>query len=573
MRHGYFSDIHGKTQVQAAAKAVGAGTTTGCPFGHTMFSTRQPPRAVGEPSHPAIVGKSAKARSGDLANPPQHDPIEAVFAEIADARSSGVDDPPKDEYDNIPAGYTYFGQLVAHDLTHSVTTAGSAGAPPTLQNLSTPSLDLDTIYGGGPMRCPHLYQPAYLGEPLGSQDGGQYLFYLGRTAKPVFPENAQVKAGLPLDLPRIDTASRGIAKTTPPTSVAPLIQDDRNDDNLIMAQLTTQFLRVHNRIAEFLHRKGDPLNGDRPLTRKDSFELARHFMLKAYRQIVVQDYLRRLLFPSIYKGMLSGTKLEDGLPTDHLPVEFVFGVARAGHAMVRAAYTVNRHIDLKASGLGRLMGISASSPGANLPLPADWVVDWSHLLEMETGDKPQNARRISPFLAPTFVHGDLRSRRTGLKGSLSFHDLWRCYQFSVPTGQECAEQLFGADSSYCLKPEDMLPTPPFIALHPADKLIRALNDHADFRSSTPLSYYVVQEAAFFGGNGSCLGPLGSHIFAKTILHALQVASQPYETPPGHSGLTFSRIANGTGVTQLRDLLKIPELPDEALGAVIVDTLG
>lgn len=569
MRHGCLSDIHSKIQSEATARVAEADRSSECPFGHynNLFTTEQPRRAVRAPSHPAVVGRSTrgKARSSGAAVPP--DPMEAVFAKIADARSSGVDDSPKDKQEDIPAGYTYFGQLIAHDLTHTVAVAERNSAPPIIQNLSTPALDLDTIYGGGPTRCPHLYQPAYLGEPLGSYDDGQYLFYLGRTAKPIFSENAHLESGSPLDLPRIDTASRGIYDTEPITSVTPLIQDERNDDNLIIAQLTTQFLHVHNKVAGFLHEKGDPTHGYRPLKRKESFDLARHFVLKAYRQIVVQDYLKRLLFPSVYKDMMSGMK-----PHNHIPVEFVFGVARAGHAMVRAAYKVNKHIDLKASGLGRLMGLSSSSPGAHLPLPVDWVIDWSQLLEMKPGDKPQRARRISPFLAPTFVHGDLKSRRTGLEGSLSFHDLWRCYQFGVPTGQECAQQLFPADSSYRLKPEDMYPTAPFIALHPADKLIEALNGNPDFCRNTPLSYYVVQEAAILGGNGSFLGPLGSHIFAKTVLYALQIAPQPYETPPGQSHLTFDRIANGGGIVQLRDLLKIPEKSDQELATIIVQTL-
>jgi len=207
--------------------------------------------------------------------------MEGALATIADARASGVDDPPKDGFKNIPAAYTYFGQLVSHDLTHSVAIAERNGAAPILKNLSTPELDLDTIYGGGPARCPYLYQPAYLGKPLGSEDGGQHLFYLGRTAQAAFPENAPAVApGKPLDLPRIDTASHGIADTIPATSVTPLIQDERNDDNLILAQLTMQVLRAHNRVAEYLHANGDPTNSNQPLTTEASFTPARHFMLK-----------------------------------------------------------------------------------------------------------------------------------------------------------------------------------------------------------------------------------------------------------------------------------------------------
>lgn len=549
MRHGYFSDTQGNYVASMAQKARQAGAKDQCPFGHyTSLFAASPP-------------------TGPL-------PDKGVIGQIADARASGVDDPPRDEHGGIPAGYTYFGQLVVHDLTHSVAITARDGKPPILQNLSTPSLDLDTIYGGGPVRCPHLYQPPYMNEDPGTENSHQYLFYLGRTARAAFPRNWQQGQGLPLDLPRIDTGSRGIAPTVPSTSVTPLIYDDRNDDNLILGQLTAQFLLVHNTVANHLRRNGDPTNGNQRLGNKESFDLARHFLLKAYRRIIVHDYLQRLLDPEVYKDLLA-KKIQSH---DHLPIEFVFGAARVGHAMVRAAYTVNTRIDLEASRLGQLMAFSGHSPNPNLPLPADWAVDWRQLLEMEDDDnpgtfsKPQSARRISPFLAPTFVYGDISSRHTNLDGSLSFHDLWRCYQFGVPTGQDCATQAPGIPSIRILTAEDMQPAPVFARLHPAGDLAKALDSNLQFREKTPLSYYLLQEAALFGRNGRYLGPLGSHIYAKTILFALQDAGANYSPPAGQSGLTFDEIVNPSGIVTLPQLLKVPQLTDVDLVKVISATL-
>lgn len=546
MRHGQLSDIHRKTLSQPAAKEGADAPAAHCPFGH----------------YSSLFAAGAPASGGEPL------PDRNAIARIADARSSGVDDPPSDEHGDIPAGYTYFGQLVVHDLTHSIAIAGRDGASAGLENLNTSSLDLDTIYGGGPVRCPHLYQPPYLGQPYGSDDDGQHLFYLGRTDGAALPENAHLAGGQPLDLPRIDTSSRGIAGTRPATSVTPLVHDDRNDDNLILSQLTAQLMRAHNNVAAYLHQNGDPTNGDAMLNKRQCFELARHFLLKAYRRVVLHDHLTLLLFPSVYKDMIAGRL--DG--QKRLPIEFVFGVARAGHAMVRAAYTVNQHIGLQVGGLGRLMAFSASSPGANLPVPADWVVDWSRFLAMEPGDAPQSARRISPFLAPTFVHGDLANRHTNLRGSLSFHDLWRCYEFNVPTGQDCARQLFGAGSSNVLSPAEMLPTPPFVDLHPADNLIAALQANADFLTRTPLSYYVVQEAAVLGGNGRFLGPLGSHILATSILHALKAGAETYTPPAGQRGLSFEEIVKPAGILTLPRLMTVAGMDDAELRQTIVDTL-
>ncbi|WP_162917611.1 peroxidase family protein [Dongia deserti] len=552
MRHGNLSDIHGSNLSSAASASGSEGTHVQCPVKHY--------------SNLFAAGTTAKRGSAALDR--------NAIAEIADARSSGVDDPPKDDRDNIPAGYTYFGQLVVHDLTQSIAGSGQGGASVTLQNLMTPNLDLDTIYGGGPTQCPHLYQApyeaGYLNRPQDIEDDGQYLFHLGRTAKAALPENWEQGEGLPYDLPRAGAAGGWSAGT----SITPLVRDARNDDNLILAQLTAQFMLVHNRVARYLHHNGDPADANRPLSKKESFELARHFVLIAYRRIVVHDYLQLLLLPAVYGDLKAGKIASQ----DHLPIEFVFGAARVGHAMVRAAYTINNHIGLGASGLGRLMSFSSSSPGANLPLPADWVVDWRQLLEMDDGEMedrvtPQSARRISPFLAPTFVHSDLKNRRTDFEGSLSFHDLWRCYQFEIPTGQECARQLFGSASKKILTQEDMLPRPAFSNLHPAEKLTAALQAHPEFLTETPLSYYLLQEAAVLGGNGRYLGPLGSHIFAAAILYALKKAPQTYATPAGQRGLDFDRILKPTGIVKLPHLLKVPAMPDADLAEVIVKTLA
>ncbi len=507
-----------------------------------------------------------------------------MIEEIAAARSSGVDDPPAragdkapggeiDPGNEIPAGYTYFGQLVVHDLTHSIATAMRGGTPPTLQNLSTPNLDLDTIYGGGPDASPRLYQPAHKTLAPGSEGGDQHLFYLGRTAKAAFPENWREGYGLPFDLPRIDVGPRSTAKTARRSAVKPLINDDRNDDNLILAQLTALFMLAHNTVANYLTRQGDPTDNDRDLPAREKFALARHFVLKAYRRIVVYDLLERLLLPSVYKQLMGGQIKSHG----HMPVEFVFGAARVGHAMVRGSYTINDHIDPAASGLGRLMSFSGNTPYANLPLPADWVIDWRHLLEIDQKDKtdkkikPQNARRISPFLAPTFVHGRLVTR--GLQGSLSFQDLWRCYELGLPAGQICARKWFDAGPSNVLyevlSGETMLPTQVFTDLHPAGNLVAILNTYPKFLEETPLSYYLLQEAAALGCNGRYLGPLGSYIYATTIMHALGT-SPP--VPQGQSGLAFNDIVGDAGIRTLPELLEVPDLPDDRLETVIVETL-
>src|SRR6185295_1276900 len=58
----------------------------------------------------------------------------------------------------IPAGFTYLGQFVDHDITLDLTSFGEKEADPTaIENFRTPALDLDSIYGLGPDGSRQLY--------------------------------------------------------------------------------------------------------------------------------------------------------------------------------------------------------------------------------------------------------------------------------------------------------------------------------------------------------------------------------------------------------------------------------
>src|SRR5207247_452975 len=62
----------------------------------------------------------------------------------------------------LASAYTYFAQFIGHDLTEDRTTSGDAGLiePNETDNYRTPYLDLDTLYGDGPLSesHQHLYE-------------------------------------------------------------------------------------------------------------------------------------------------------------------------------------------------------------------------------------------------------------------------------------------------------------------------------------------------------------------------------------------------------------------------------
>ena len=140
--------------------------------------------------------------------------------------ASGMHQPDGELDDNeaIPAGYTYFGQFVDHDITFDpVSSLQRINDPDALENFRTPRFDLDSVYGSGPGDEPFQYD-------RDSIDGVKLLVGKGRdvntgetTSEDDLPRNAQ-----------------GIA----------LIGDPRNDENIIVSQLQLAFIKLHNKFVD-----------------------------------------------------------------------------------------------------------------------------------------------------------------------------------------------------------------------------------------------------------------------------------------------------------------------------------
>ena len=132
----------------------------------------------------------------------------------------------------IPAGFTYLGQFVDHDLTFDKTSVmlGENVSPAQLLQARSPSLDLDSLYGAGPN------DPA--SEKFYEADGVHLK--MGKT---------DAIGGIPakegFDLPR------GAGSTLARQRKA-IIPDPRNDENLAVAQLHLAFIRFHNRVVDTL---------------------------------------------------------------------------------------------------------------------------------------------------------------------------------------------------------------------------------------------------------------------------------------------------------------------------------
>ena len=89
---------------------------------------------------------------------------DAALTDLANRMMLTLDpNDPKDGADDeenlfVPAGYTYFGQFVDHDLTFdTVSNFNDAGSAARAADQRTPRFDLDNVYGRGPDDQPYMY--------------------------------------------------------------------------------------------------------------------------------------------------------------------------------------------------------------------------------------------------------------------------------------------------------------------------------------------------------------------------------------------------------------------------------
>ena len=211
----------------------------------------------------------------------------------------------------LPAGYTYVGQFIDHDLTFDPTSSiGREEDPFGLLNFRTPRYDLDSLYGSGPRAHPFLYEkrvdpPRLLLEP---NDAGE------------------------LDLPR---TFQQVAVTG----------DPRNDENKIVSQMQVLFSRLHNRFLQ--DAPGD--------TAGDKWLHARRQLRWHYQWVVVHDFLRRLVGTALLDTVLVRDAATGGFRPDlrffawrrapFIPVEFSAAAYRFGHSQVRADYRLNATLE------------------------------------------------------------------------------------------------------------------------------------------------------------------------------------------------------------------------------------
>lgn len=413
----------------------------------------------------------------------EEDALRALADAMMDTGGQSGDNP------NIPAGFTYLGQFIDHDITLDLTSLGEKMRDPrAVKNFRTPSLDLDSIYGRGPDGSPHMYAR----DPSSRRTSPKFLI-----GKNITVDFGGVTGDFRNDLPR---SPEGQA----------LIGDHRNDENLLVAQMHLAFLKFHNKVVDMLEGQG--------VEAEALFEQARQTVTWHYQWLVLHDFLGRLTMPGMVDKILhEGRKFYRFKVLPYMPVEFSGAAYRLGHSMVRQLYSHNRVFDptpfaplFGFTGLsGQIIGDLATPPfNAPLPvshLPSNWIIDWRRFFEVDGSGLTQPSRKLDGFLAEelhTLPSGD----------NLAFLNLRRGVHQGLPSGQAIAEAMGIAD--------------PITADELASGDDGAVAAAHGLHMQTPLWYYILKEAAIKGG-GERLGPVGSTIVAEVLVGLVHGDQQSY----------------------------------------------
>jgi hypothetical protein len=423
---------------------------------------------------------------------------------------------------NIPAGYTYLGQFIAHEITFDTSKGLPDVLPNDVANISTveqgrsPSLDLDSLYGTEESER-YLYEP----------DG--IRLRVGKTAPDPF-EIDPIQGTYEHDLPRrIDFPEGEIDGPQKPQEA--LTGDPRNDENLAVAQTHVAFIRFHNAVVEYLvNEKGLPRN-------ELLSSIARKMVVQHFQSIVLQDYLPRVIDEEILASVIERKDnpeffvLEDD-EEPFMPVEFSAAAFRIGHSMIRDRYNWNAMFDSKMVGrgkapVGQLFNFTGfrESPRMEKHLPSRWIIDWTRFYDFRglggvvNNPLSNRAKRIDTKFSwrlediTGFPHHPKPEWQP-----ITVRNLLRGYMLGLPSGQDVAEALKARE---ILAPE---------------KIADEKAGHADvlkahgFDVQTPLWYYILKEAEL--NKKKKLGEVGSRILAETFVVLLRKSRFSILEEPG-----------------------------------------
>ncbi|PWT83469.1 MAG: peroxidase [Blastocatellia bacterium] len=287
------------------------------------------------------------------------------------------------------AGWPFFGQFVAHDITADRSTIRHGVDPRELRNARSPQLNLECLYGDGPVGQPFLFRRDDPAKLLLGSDGGD-----------------------------VQRNAEGTA----------IIADPRNDSHVLMSQMHLAFARAHNAFVDEARAAGVP---DPQLFATAARELRWH-----YQSVVTREFLPRLVGDDLTRMVLAGDRRvyrPDGVA--FIPLEFADAAYRYGHSQIRQRYQL-REAALPVPLFPDLVGFT--------PVAAANRVDWATLFDVPGRPPAQRAKKIDGRLVHWLIV--LPVALTGATEVEEFHslavrDLERGEGVGLPSGEAIARAL------------------------------------------------------------------------------------------------------------------------------------
>ena len=424
----------------------------------------------------ASTGRDKEARFGLMfKKAPAFAPDDALLSDLGgklmDPRAAGAEPSDGDALDNhaIPAGYTFFGQFVDHDMTRDTTPLTEQTQDPrAMTNYDTPFFDLGSVYGRGPALDPELYDAA----PAGIHGRGAAR----RPRRPAAGRHRRRLPGRPAQ--RREHHRRPGARAVP-------------------------------QAAQLVH-------GRRPRLRAGAAATRWHF-----QHLIVNDFLPRICGQDVVNSVLrtksNGTveyrgKLYKPKNPNRpmMPVEYSAAAYRFGHSMVRPEYEMND------ADTGQVFGEEGKDLRGSRPIPGNFKADWTYFFDVPGREVPEGknfARRIDPLLAFP-LHSLPHTVVAAAPVNLAERNLLRAKRCGVSSGQDVARAMGVRPLSNAELSTDGID----------------LTDPA-WGDGAPLWFYVLREAQLQQG-GARLGEVGGRLVAETILGILAADKGSYFNAKG-----------------------------------------
>ena len=398
----------------------------------------------------------------------------------------------------MTAGSTFVGQFIDHDITFDQTSQLGVPQNPLLSpNTRTPSLDLDSVFGGGPGTRPDLY--------VSNPDGS------------VGPHLKIGTGGVHEDVPRLPNGDG---------TFSALLGDPRNDENVIIAGLQCAHILFYNRVVDELGelnlrvfpsaRRAEAAN------RYGAFLIAREVTLWHYQWLLVNEHLPQIAGQAVVDDVLRrGNRFYQPPPGDaFMPIEFGAAAYRFGHSMVRPSYRANFTsgtgdsttptkapffalvFDANERGFSDPPSYDRDDLLGGYPAP-DRYVGWQTFFDLGDG-QVKNNKRIDTTISSVMFTLPVPAIAPHTQKSptvLPQRNLLRQLTWGLPSGQAIARAMGSAP----LGPPDL-----------AD----IASVYQPFGASTPLWYYILAEAKATTG-GTTLGPIGARIVTETLIGLLR----------------------------------------------------